>query len=80
MMTCSILHNGWRANDVLLEDDSNGLATLVYYTHRRQEGITSTRIGVALYKNERVFLDKHRALLWYMTNEYRRWSKIKTTI
>ena len=72
----TILHKGLRANDVLIEDDK-GRVLLTYYTHNKQEGIASDRVGVLLYKNQRMFQSKDKAMLWYMVNEYKRWAKVK---
>lgn len=69
----TILHKGLRANDVLIENDTGVLLT--YYTHNRQEGIASDRVGLFLYKNQRVFANRDKAILWYMINEYKRWDK-----
>lgn len=71
----TILHKGLRANDVLIENGTGVLLT--YYTHNRQEGIASDRVGVLLYKNQRIFPSKDLAMLWYMVNEYKRWKRSK---
>lgn len=71
----TILHKGLRANDVLIEGD--GYAILTYYTHNKQENITSSKVGLMLYKNEKFFTDKSKAMLWYMTYQYKRWIKVE---
>lgn len=71
----TILHKGVRANDVMI--DRGDIVLLTYYTHNRQEGIASDRVGFMLYRNQRAFSDEERAMLWYMVNMYKRWEKLQ---
>lgn len=75
MPTVTILHRGLRANDTLLEYGC-GVFILTYYTRNRLEGITSDRVGCKLYKNQKVFKDKEKAMLWYFIDEPKRFKKL----
>lgn len=74
MQMLTILHKGWRANDTLIEREDE-TCVLTYYTHKKQDYITSDRVGVMLYKNTRVFQDRQQAMLWYVLYEPKRYQK-----
>lgn len=63
MQTITILHKGWRANDTLQINDK-GVCMLTYYT-RRKTNLTTEKMGIMLYKNQRVFSREGEARLFY---------------
>lgn len=64
MKTLYILHKGWRANDTLVINE-RGEVMLTYYTRRKTRD-TTDKVGLFLYRNQKVLKSENDARLYYI--------------